>query len=83
MEIEIKAEKQNEKEGKYEEYEIKCWAEKLLEAEEIKNDPEKMALVKPYLDNKVKAIRSIADLKAVAKKKISEEAMSDSEDSDD
>lgn len=82
MEVEIKAEKEND-DGKYDEYEIKCWADKLLEAEEIKNDPEKMALVKPYLDKKAKAINSIADLKAIAKKKISEEAMAESEDMDD
>lgn len=51
------------------EWEIRCWADKLIEAEEIKSDPEKMKLVKPFLDKKVKAITSVAQLREVAKQK--------------
>lgn len=55
-------------EKKPDEYEIKNWAEKILEAEEIKNDPEKMKLVAPYLEKKAKAINSVADLRKLREK---------------
>lgn len=62
MEVAVTLGKENDKEPK--EWEIESWANTLMCAEEIKNDPEKMKLVKPYLDKKVKAIKSIAQLRA-------------------
>lgn len=63
------------KDGEYEEYELKCAVDTLLEAEKIKKDPKMMAAIKPLLDEKagaIKSISSIADLKKVAKEKINE-----------
>lgn len=84
MEIEIE-EKEMENEsskeesgeyGKYEEWEIKSAARTLEEAEEIKADPEKMKYVKMCMEKKIKSVQkamaqisSIADLKAIGKKK--------------
>lgn len=51
------------------EYQIKDWAETLMNAHEIKNNPHKMKHVNLHLKKKIKAITSIADLKALAKEK--------------
>lgn len=48
------------KSNKVEQYEIEGWVRTLREAEEIKNDPAKMKLLKPLLK---KQIKSLADLK--------------------
>lgn len=89
MEVKINAtplegsEEKEKKYGKYDEWEICSAVDCLLRAEEIKNDKEKMAYVKPLLDEKMgnlsKAIRSLSDLKAVAKKKMAEEETEDDE----
>ena len=73
MKIEIEREddemeNETEKEAP-ESWEIQCWADTLIKAAEIKSDAEKMKLVQPYLDKKATAIRSISDLRDVAKKK--------------
>lgn len=63
-------EEKKEKEG-YEDYELESKARCLMEAEEIKQDAKLMEALKPYLQKKAKAISSIAELKEVAKKKVS------------
>ena len=67
--------------SKPEAYEIECWADHIIKAEEIKADPEKMKYVKPVLEKRMmgmkKAISSIADLKAVAQEKGTEETPAD------
>lgn len=80
MKVEIEAsipnEEKEKKYGKYDEWEIKCAVDTLLNAEEIKKDSEKMAYVKPLLDEKMnnlsKAISSLSDLKVAAKNRIKE-----------
>lgn len=62
------AEKVEEKKGP-DEYEIRSWAEKIIEAKEIESDPEKMKLVRPLLAKKAKAIQSVADLRDLRAKK--------------
>lgn len=57
-----------EKEEKYDAWEIKCWANTLMEAAEIQADPEKMKLVQPILDQKLTAVKSLAELKDRARK---------------
>ena len=52
------------KSKKVEDYEIENWADTLIRAEEIKNDPEKMKYVDKFLKKKKKAINSIADIRA-------------------
>jgi hypothetical protein len=69
--IEIENEESGEEEG-YEEYDVKCAADTLLRAEEIKKDMKLMELVKAALMDKRDAITSIAGLKKVAKKKLEE-----------
>jgi len=61
---EMEDEKENEGPD---EWEIQCWADTLIKAEEIKADPEKMKLLKPYLEKKVKVITSVAQLREKAK----------------
>lgn len=51
----IQPEKQNKKYGKYDEWDIKRFADVLSEAEEIKNDKEKMKYVYPILQQKKEA----------------------------
>lgn len=68
--MKIKAEKVDSK--KMEEYEIKDCVETLMRAEEIKSDPKKMAAIQPYLNKKMKVIKSLADLKGVASERIKE-----------
>lgn len=40
-------------------WEIEGWANKVVEAMEILNDPEKMKHVKKHLDSKAKAMKSL------------------------
>lgn len=53
-------------------WEIDNWVRTIMEAEEIRDDPEKMKHVSPLLEKKAasaqKAIRSIADLRGAADK---------------
>lgn len=58
----------------YPEWEVKSWANTLCEAEEIKADKEKMALLGPYLDTKAQSVKSIADLRKLTKQKIDRES---------
>jgi len=58
-------------------WEIDSWKKTIIEAEEIKADPEKMKHVMPLLQKTVKAIKNIEDLRSVAKEKMSQD---DSED---
>lgn len=80
MEVKIHAEPVSEadqkkgKYGKYQDYEIECAVRTLIEAAEIRGDAEKMKYVQPLLKEKAsnmqKAIGSMEELRAVAKKKI-------------
>lgn len=79
MEVIVHGTPAKEKEGKREpdQWEIDSWCRTLMEAEEIKADPEKMKHVKPVLEKKVAAIakldiKSVDDLRAVAARKKSE-----------
>lgn len=58
---------------KYEDYEVKSWADTLMQAEEIKADPEKMKLLHPHLEKKSKAIKSLDDLRSKAKQVAADE----------
>lgn len=70
MEVKVSASPLSEKEEcEPSKWEIEGWARTIIEAEEIKGDSEKMKLVQPFLDKKVKAIRSIDDLRKLANKK--------------
>lgn len=50
-------EKKEKKYGKYEDYEIESAVRTIVEAEEIKNDAEKMKYVKPLLSDKMQAMK--------------------------
>jgi hypothetical protein len=56
----IRCEKESKR--KYEEYEIKGWVRTLQEAEEIKNNKEKMKLLKPFLKKEVDALDELKTL---------------------
>lgn len=75
MEVKIEVEKE-ESEGP-KKWEIEGWARTIIEAEQIKADAEKMALVKPELEKMAGAakgaIKSIKGLKAKANKLAMEE----------
>lgn len=65
---------EKETEG-YDEHELKCAADTLLKAEEIKADSKLMEAIKPLLDKKVQAVKKITSLKElrqVANKKVNE-----------
>lgn len=68
--MEVEVEKEESKGPK--KWEIEGWARTIIEAEQIKADKEKMALVKPELEKMVGAakgaIKSIKGLKAKANK---------------
>lgn len=66
-------ESDNESSETPDEMEVQCWADTLMRAEEIKNDPQKMKHVQPLLKKKLKTISSLADLRQVAKEKGMEE----------
>jgi len=51
------------KDGKYDEWFLKSCAEKVIEAEEIRADDKLWKAVEPYLQKKVKAIKSLEDLR--------------------
>lgn len=59
-------------EGEFHPHDVKNWADKILEAEELKNDPKKMKHILPHLNRKMSAIKNLSQLKSVAKKKISD-----------
>lgn len=65
------AEKEEKKYGKFDDWEIESAVRTIIEAEEIKQDAEKMKYVKPLLEEKLqktqKAITSLQDLKDIAK----------------
>jgi hypothetical protein len=69
--------------GPFEKWEIESAVRTLLEAEEIKADPEKMKYVKMCMEEKYgavkKAINSLSDLKAVAKEKLDKSADNESD----
>lgn len=80
MGVSIEIEKEDEKKdndygqnGEYYNYEIECAARTLIEAEEIKNDAEKMKYVSKCLDEKLvdtkKAVKSIRQLRNIANKR--------------
>jgi len=78
MEVKIDATpvKEGEKKDTPDKWEIESWCRTLVEAEEIKADKDKMALVKPMMAKKAKAfskISSLDDLREVANKKIKKE----------
>ena len=50
------------KKRKYDEWDIRNWADKLQDAEEIKNDPVKMKLLKPYLKKKVESLEDLREI---------------------
>ena len=91
MKVEIEAkpvqdpmeEKEKKAFGPYEEWEIKCAVNTLLEAEEIKADAEKMKYVAPFLKKKIanmkKAVTSIQDLKDIRSAKMSEVSLEEGE----
>lgn len=61
--MEMEVEKEPKKKNGFDKYEIESMTRTLIEAEEIKADPKKMAAVKGELDKKSKAISSIQDLR--------------------
>lgn len=78
MKVQVEAQPvETEKEDgeKYDQWQLKSFVNTILEAEEIKADPEIMALIKPILQKKAaaaKKITSLSGLKAAAKKRIDE-----------
>jgi hypothetical protein len=58
------------KDGKYDDWFLKNCAEKLLEAEEIKQDAKLMKALKPLLEKKSKAVKSLDDLRQAARNSI-------------
>ena len=61
--------KKVEKKKGYDEWELDDAVRTLIRAEEIKDDEPLMKAIKPHLDKKVKAVKSIADLKRIASEK--------------
>jgi hypothetical protein len=61
-----------EKEDKYGEEGVRCAAETLIKAEDIKKDAKLMALVKGHMEKSAKAIKSIKELRKVAAAKMAE-----------
>ena len=53
----------------YDEYELEECVKILEKAAAIRADEEKMKALQPYIEKKVKAIKSLADLRDVARKK--------------
>lgn len=80
MEVKINATpvdaKEDKKYGKFDEWEINSAVDTLVRAQEIRNDAEKMKYVEPLLQEKFdsvqKAINSLPELRARAKKRIAE-----------
>lgn len=59
-------------EDKYGEHAVKCAAETLQKAEEIKKDPKMLALVKGELEKAANTIKSIKELRKVSAEKLAE-----------
>ncbi len=81
--------KKDKKYGKYDKWEVESWARSIMEAEEVKQDPEKMKYVKPFLEDKIKAlegvkksVESIEDIRQIAKEKSMESDMEESSEDD-
>jgi hypothetical protein len=52
------------KEDGPEKWEIESWVRTIMEADEIKHDPEKWAAVRPHLEKKAKAaVKTMAELR--------------------
>jgi hypothetical protein len=68
-----------EKKGEPDKWEIDCWVRTLVEAEEIKADPDKMKYVAPKLKTMQKAITSVAGLREKAKSMAAAEEDEDDE----
>lgn len=56
----------DEKKKEYDKYDQRRFADVLMEAEEIKKDPKKMAAAKKHIEKTKKQIRTIEDLKGLA-----------------
>lgn len=70
--MDVAVNKEEKKKG-YDSYELESAVRTLLEAEEIKADRKLMEAIQPLLTKKTKAIKSIADLRSIAKEKRGEE----------
>jgi hypothetical protein len=75
MEIEVSEEKEGPSQ-----YELKDMVETLQKAAEIQSDSKLMDLLQPMLDKKVKAVRSLADLRKLARGKPSKDVETPAED---
>ena len=74
MEMDAQPMKKEKKEyGKYDKYEVEGFVRTLIEAEEIKADPEKMKYAQMCASGQKKAIESIADIRSAAQDKADEE----------
>jgi len=69
---ELPAVKEEKKKGKWDDWELDDMVNTIIRAEEIKNDPEKMKAIGSRMDKKVKAVKSLSDLKKVRDEKLSE-----------
>lgn len=70
MEVKIITNEGISKKEKYEDWQLKCWADTLREAEEIKADPAKMAAIAPKLESSAKVIKSLDDIRKAAKEAV-------------
>lgn len=59
----------------YEDYELTNAVDTLHKAEEIKQDASLMKAIAPMLDKKEKAVKSVADLRKIAKDKFGSDRM--------
>lgn len=66
---EVVGEEAEQKEKKYEEWELDDACRTLERAAEIQQDSKLMQALQPHLEKKMKAIKSLADLRSLAKKK--------------
>lgn len=61
--LETRAEPVKEKKiNGFNEWEVENFADTVMRAEEIKQDPKKMEAIKPYLEKRVKAAASAAEI---------------------
>lgn len=74
----LAVEKEDKEKKGFDKYEVESFTRTLIEAEEIKADPKKMAAVKKELSKKKKAINSIDDLRR-RREEIVEEDMEESD----
>lgn len=68
--VDDSAEEEGEKE--YDKYELESACCTLERAAEIQADPKMMAALKPYLEKKIKAVKSLQDLRDLGLKKYKE-----------